>query len=198
MYYSDEIIQIARKRGIVQARDLEELGISRNHLYDLCKKGHLKRLARGLYTLDGAPMTEHLSLVETAKRVPSAVVCLLSALRFHEIGTQMPKDVWIAIPRGSWRPRFKSPPINVTFLSNDAYCHGIQKHNVSGVNVNIYSPAKTVADCFKFRNKVGIDVAIESLKEALSSRKTTVDALIDAARINRVSPIMQPYLEAIV
>jgi len=193
-----KILRIAKEKGIVQARDLEDRGISRNHLYTLCKDGVLNRIATGLYMLEDESMTEYISLAETAKRIPSAVVCLLSALSFHEIGTQMPKDIWISIPRGSWRPRVKSPPLNITFLSETSYSYGIQKHNISGVSVNIYSPAKTVADCFKFRSKVGLDVAIESLKETLSSRKATVDALMDAARINRVSKIMQPYLEAIV
>jgi predicted transcriptional regulator of viral defense system len=143
-------------------------------------------------------VTENSSLAEVAKRLPHAVVCLISALSYHEITTQIPHEIWLTIPRGSWRPDVEYPPLNLTYVSGPAYSFGIQEHVINGVAVKIYSPAKTVADCFKFRNKVGLDVAIEALREAWRSRKVTMDELVEAAGVDRVSKIMRPYLEATV
>jgi predicted transcriptional regulator of viral defense system len=148
--------------------------------------------------LPNAPVTEHSSLAEIAKRFPHAVVCLLSALSFYEITTQIPHKIWITVPRGAWKPDVDYPPLSLTYVSGDAYSFGIQEHDINGVIVKIYSPAKTVADCFKFRNKVGLDVAIEALREVWRSRKASVDELLEAARIDRVLKVMRPYLEATV
>ena len=160
--------------------------------------GLLRRNARGLYSLPEAPTTERALFAEIVKRVPRAVVCLLSALLFHEITTQLPREIWLAVPRGSWRPNIVYPPLILTYLSGEAYSFGIEKYDVGGVEVKVYSPAKTVADCFKFRNKVGLDVAIEALREVWRSRKATADELFRAAEINRVARTMRPYMEAIV
>jgi len=198
MNRKNEILDLARKKGMIRAKDLEALGISRNYLYGLCHEGLLKKNARGIYTLPNAPVTEYSSLAEIAKRFPHAVVCLLSALAFYEITTQIPHEVWLAVPRGSWKPVVDYPPLSLTYISGDAYSFGIQEHDINGVMIKIYSPAKTVADCFKFRNKVGLDVAIEALREVWRSRKASVDELLEAARIDRVSKVMRPYLEATV
>ena len=193
-----QVLEIAKKKGMIRASDVEAAGISRNYLYRLCRERLLVKNARGLYTLPEAPVTEHSALAEIAKRIPHAVVCLVSALSFHGITTQIPHEIWLAVPRGSWRPNIDYPPLNLTYISGDAYSFEVQEHDINGVIIKVYSPAKTVADCFKFRNKVGLDVALEALREAWRSRKATMDELVEAARINRVSKIMRPYLEAIV
>lgn len=198
MSRQQQILELTRKKGIIRAEDVEAVGISRNYLYRMHKEGLLEKNAVGLYTLPEAPVTENSSLAEVAKRLPHAVVCLISALSYHEITTQIPHEIWLTIPRGSWRPDVEYPPLNLTYVSGPAYSFGIQEHVINGVAVKIYSPAKTVADCFKFRNKVGLDVAIEALREAWRSRKVTMDELVEAAGIDRVSKIMRPYLEATV
>ncbi len=193
-----QILELAREKGIIRAEDVEAVGISRNNLYRMHKEGLLEKIAVGLYTLPEAPVTENSSLAEVAKRLPHSVVCLISALSYHEITTQIPHEIWLTIPRGSWRPDVEYPPLNLSYVSGPAYSFGIQEHVLNGVAVKIYSPAKTVADCFKFRNKVGLDVAIEALHEAWRSRKVTMDDLVEAAEVDRVSKIMRPYLEATV
>ena len=198
MSRQQQILELAMKKGIIRAEDVEAVGISRNYLYRMHKEGLLEKNAVGLYTLPEAPVTENSSLAEVAKRLPHAVVCLISALSYHEITTQIPHEIWLTIPRGSWRPDVEYPPLNLTYVSGPAYSFGIQEHVINGVTVKIYSPAKTVADCFKFRNKVGLDVAIEALREAWHSRKVTIDELVEAAGVDRVSNIMRPYLEATV
>lgn len=198
MNRQQQILELAREKGIIRAEDVEAVGISRNYLYRMHKEGLLSKSAVGLYTLPEAPVTENSSLAEIAKRLPHAVVCLISALSYHGITTQIPHEIWLTIPRGSWLPGVKYPPLNLTYVSGPAYSFGIQEHVINGVAVKIYSPAKTVADCFKFRNKVGLDVAIEALREAWRSHKVTMDELVEAAGIDRVSKIMRPYLEATV
>ena len=198
MNRTEQILKIAEKKGIIQANDIEVLGIARNYLYKLCKEGLLIKVARGMYMLPDAPITENRNLVEIAKRIPNAVVCLISALSFHEITTQIPHEIWIAVPRDTWRPNIDYPPLHYTVLTAAVYDFGIQEVDINGIVIKVYSPAKTVADCFKFRNTVGLDVAIESLKEAWRSHKVSMDELVEAAEINRVSKIMRPYLEAIV
>lgn len=198
MNRKQQILELARTKGIIRAEDVEAMGISRNYLYRMHKEGLLAKSAVGLYTLPEAPVTENSSLAEVAKRLPHAVVCLISALSYHGITTQIPHEIWLTIPRGSWRPDVEYPPLNLTYVSGPAYSFGIQEDAINGVAVKIYSPAKTVADCFKFRGKVGLDVAIEALREAWRSRKVTMDELVEAAGIDRVSKIMRPYLEATV
>lgn len=198
MNRQQQILELAREKGIIRAEDVEAVGISRNYLYRMHKEGLLEKSAVGLYTLPEAPLTENSSLAEIAKRLPHAVVCLISALSYHGLTTQIPHELWLTIPRGSWRPDVEYPPLNLTYVSGPAYAYGVQEHVINGVTVKIYSPAKTVADCFKFRNKVGLDVAIEALREAWRSRKVTMDELVEAAGIDRVSKIMRPYLEATV
>jgi len=193
-----QVLEIAGEKGIIQARDVEGAGISRNYLYKMLKSGLLVKAARGLYALPDAPVTDQSSLAEIAKRVPNAIVCLISALSFHGITTQIPHEIWIAVPRGSWRPGFDYPPLNLTYVSGVAYAFGVREHDINGVIVKVYSPAKTVADCFKFRNKVGLDVAIEALRETWHSRMATMDELVEAAGMCKVARVMRPYLEAIV
>jgi len=194
----EQLLELVREKNIVGARDVEAAGISRNYLYLLHNEGLLEKCARVLYTLSDSSISEHWQLAEVAKRVPNSIVCLISALSFHHITTQIPHEVWLAVPRGAWRPLIGYPPLNLTFVSGNAFSFGAEEHDVNGVTVRVYSPAKTVADCFKHRSKVGLDVAIEALREVWRSRKASVDELIKAAEVNRVARIMRPYLEATV
>ena len=183
-------------RGAVRPRDVAELGVSRTRLKRMTRSGELERVGRGLYVPTNAAITGHHSLVEAAARVPRGIVCLISALRFHEIGTQSPHEVWLAVDRKARKPVVDWPRLRVARFSGAALTFGIEVHHLEGVRVRITSRERTVADCFKYRNKVGLDVALEALREYLRARERSVDALVDAARICRVSRVMQPYLEA--
>jgi len=156
-----KIMQYIGEHGMVRPRDIEAIGLPREYLIRLHRQGKLNRSGRGIYTVPDASVTERHSYAEVAKRVPEAVVCLLSALAFHEITTQSPPSVWIALRKGARKPALVSPSLRIVRLSGPSRTEGIENHQVEGVPVRVYSAAKTVADCFKFRNKIGLDVAIE-------------------------------------
>jgi predicted transcriptional regulator of viral defense system len=198
MNKTEQILTVAKEKGIIRAKDVKQLGISRQSLYYLCEKGLLLRVARGMYMLPDTPITEHHNLATIAKKMPTAVVCLISALNFHEITTQISHEIWIAVPRDIWRSKMDYPTLHYTVLTERPYSFGIQEVKINGVMVKIYNPAKTVADCFKFRNKVGLDVAIEALREVWRSRKATMNELVEAAKVDKVLKIMRPFLESIV
>jgi len=192
------IIEMARKTGVIRAREIRKAGLHAEYLRRLCKSGRLIRTGRGLYILADGDFTEHHTLAEACKRVPHGIICLLSALSYHEIGTQNPHGVWMAIDRAMRKPKVDYPPIRIFRFSGPSLTEGIEEKKIEAVSVRVYNPAKTVADCFKYRNKVGIDVAIEALKECWRSRRCTIDELVRYARICRVQNIMRPYMEAIV
>jgi predicted transcriptional regulator of viral defense system len=194
---ADEVLALVREAGVLRPRDLDRYGIPRTYLSRLCSGGQLQRIVRGLYVLPGSRVTEHHSLAEVCKRVPNGVVCLLSALRFHELTTQAPFEVWLAIGEKAWRPRLAYPTLRIVHFSKAALGSGVEEHRIEGVMVHVYSPAKTVADCFKYRNKIGLDVAIEALKECWRARRCTMDDLWHYAGICRVHNVMRPYLESI-
>lgn len=194
----EKIAHLAKEGGVLRPRDLARHRISRMTLARMEARGEIERIARGLYALPGASGTLHQSLVELAKRAPKAVACLLSALSFHEITTQLPHEIWIALPRGAWRPRPVHTKLRVLRFSGAAFTSGIETHVVQGVKVRVYNPAKTVADCFKYRNKYGLDVALEALRESWRAKKVTIDELNRYADICRVRNVMRPYLEALV
>jgi len=196
MTQSEQILELARHRRVLRAADVREHGWSPQLLIRLHQAGKLHRIARGLYGLPDAEATEYQTLIEVCQRVPKGVLCLLSALQFHGIGTQLPHEVWLALPEGSHAPAPGYPTLRITRLRGTAYSEGIQTVTEHGAPIRVYSAAKTVTDCFKFRNKIGLDVALEALKEAWRSRKVTMAALSHFARINRVERVMQPYLEA--
>ncbi|MGI6393460.1 MAG: type IV toxin-antitoxin system AbiEi family antitoxin domain-containing protein [bacterium] len=198
MKNKEKILKLVKKKGMVTASDLEKIGVYRNLIYEMHNEGLLVRQSRGIYSASDMEFSEHLSLIEISKRSPDSVICLISALFFHGATTQLPHEVWIAVKRGSWIPRYDSPPVNVTIVSGNAYDFGIEKHKINGIEIKVYSIAKTVADCFKFRNKIGLDVAIEALKEVIISRKATVDEIMEAAQICRVSSVIRPYIEAVI
>jgi len=190
-------MQYVRQNGIVRPRDIEAMGVSREYLLRLQRQRKLNRTGRGIYTLPDAVVTERHSYAEVAKRVPEAVLCLLSALAFHEITTQSPASVWIALGKGARKPAIPSPSLRVVRLTEPSLSEGIEKHPVEGVTVRVYSAAKTVADCFKFRNKIGLDIAIEALKDCLRQKKATVNEIYRYAKVCRVSNVIRPYMEAL-
>jgi predicted transcriptional regulator of viral defense system len=194
---TDKILELVRNTGVLRPRDLDPYNIPRTYLSRLCAAGKLQRIGRGLYVLPGNGATEHHSLAEACKRVPKGVVCLLSALSFHELTTQAPFEVWLAIGEKAWRPRLEYPPLRIVHFSKAALTAGVEEHQIEGVNVHVYSPAKTVADCFKYRNKIGLDVAIEALRECRRARHCTMDDLWHYAAICRVRNVMLPYLESL-
>jgi predicted transcriptional regulator of viral defense system len=193
----EKIVALAAKLGVVRVRDLRQRGIHPEHLRRLSENGIFTRIGRGLYVFSSAEITPAHSMVLAAKWKPDGVVCLLSALAFHEIGTQLPRQVWIAIDRRHAPPRIDYPPIRVFRFSGSALTEGVETHKLEGVPVRIYSPAKTVVDCFKYRNKIGLDVALEALREGWRKRRFTIDEIWKFARICRVANIMRPYLEVI-
>lgn len=195
---AQRVLALAGRRGLVAAADVRALGISPQSLIQLHRAGKLERVARGVYSLPERAPGEHDTLALVCSRVPRAVVCLLSALQFHDIGTQLPGAVWIALPEGSRTPPMAYPPLRVARLRGAAYAEGVDTVLVDGLPVRVYSAAKTVTDCFKFRHRIGLDVALEALKDAWRQRKFTMDELACFARINRVERVMQPYLEAVV
>lgn len=196
--YEKEILSIAKSSGALRPRDLSKKGIPRKYLYSLLESGTLQRSSRGVYLHSKARITENHTLVEVACRIPSGIICLLSALRFHEITTQNPFQVWLAIDPKARKPRLEHPTLRVVRFSDKALSEGIEVHRIEGVDVKVYSVAKTVADCFKYRNKIGIDVAIEALREALKEKKATPSEIERYARICRVSKVIRPYMEALI
>jgi predicted transcriptional regulator of viral defense system len=193
----DQVIHLARERGVLDAKALEEQGIARQHLSRLYREGVLDRVERGLYVLKESEGSEHQTLIEAARRVPHGVVCLLSALSFHHLTTQAPFEVWLAIENGARRPAVERLPIRVVYMSGEAFASSIETHEIDGIAVRVYAPAKTVADCFKFRNKVGLDVAIEALRDYRRRSDFSMDELWRAAKIDRVNNVMRPYLESV-
>ena len=191
------LIRVVENGAVLRARDLDDHRIPRAYLARMVREGSLRRLSRGLYVGSNAQLSEHHELAEAAKRVPHAVVCLLSALQFHRLTTQAPREVWIAIGQKARRARVERPRLRIVHFSGPALSAGIEQHEIEGVSVRIYSPAKTVADCFKFRNKIGIDVALEALRDYRRTRKGTSDDLWRFAKICRVANVMRPYLESI-
>ncbi len=191
------ILELARRSGVVSAGEARVEGVHHEYLRQLCAEGKLVRESRGLYTLADAEVTVHHGLVQASKAIPKGVICLLSALRFHEIGTQAPHEVWMAIDRRAARPRIKQPRMRIVRFSGKALTEGIEERRVEGVAVRIYNPAKTVADCFKYRNKIGLDVAIEALRDTIRDRKSSIDDLWRYAKVCRVTKIIRPYMEAI-
>jgi len=193
----ERIIRLLERKGMLRPRDLDSLGISREYLNRLFNEGILDRPSRGLYTLLDASPSEHRSMVEACKLVPHGTICLLTALRFHDLTTQSPFEIWMAIDEKARRPKIDFPPLRIVRFSGQALTFGVQKKQVEETTIPVYSPAKTVADCFKYRNKIGLDVAIEALRDCLKQRKATNDEIWQAAKICRMTNVMRPYLESV-
>ena len=195
--FEQAVLALAEQRALLRARDLAAQGLPTMVLSRLVDAGKLERIARGVYSLPGRSLSEHRSLAEVALRVPQGIVCLLSALRVHGIGTQAPFEVWIAIPHNSPTPRLDQPALRAIRMSGPALSEGIEPMRIDGVSVPVFNAAKTVADCFKYRNKIGLDVALEALRDGWAQRKLTIDALWHYGAIDRVANVMRPYLESV-
>ena len=183
--------------GILKMSEAAQTGIHRKMLYTMLDNGVIEKLDRGLYRLSELPPLGNLDLVSVARKVPTGVICLISALSFYEITTQIPHEVYIALKRGTETPRIKHPPVRVFRFTGDAFTEGVETPAVDGVKLRIYSPEKTLADCFKFRNKIGLDTAIEAVKFYRDKKRVKVDELMRYARICRVEKVMKPYMEAL-
>lgn len=195
--HTERILDLARQKGMLRPGDLEDVGAARMTLTRLTASGQLEKVGRGLYRLPGGTASEHETLAAVAAKVPQAVFCLLTALQFHGLTTQLPREVWIAMPRGSHVPRIDYPPVRMIQFTGEAYSSGIEQHERDQVPLQVYGVAKTVADCFKHRNKIGLDVALEALRDARAQKKASADDLWRYATVCRVANVMRPYLEAI-
>lgn len=193
----DRVLRLAKTQRLLRARDLTAQGLPTVALTRLMHAGKLERLARGTYALPGAPIGEHRSLAEVALRVPKGVVCLLSALRVHDIGTQAPFEVWLAIPHRAAVPKLDQPRLRIVRMSDRSLADDLQRIQVDGVAVPVFGAARTVVDAFRFRNKIGVDVAIEALRDGWTKRKFTMDELWRHAEAGRMTRVMRPYIEAV-
>ena len=195
---SAQVGKLVEERKLLRSKELQGTTLSRSHLWNLARAGKLEHVGRGLYRAKDAPISAHETLIEVSKRVPRAVLCLSSALRYHELSTENPSEIWIALPHGAWSPKLDYPPIRVLHFSKASFEFGIEAHPEAGATLRVYTPAKTVADCFKFRSKVGTETAIEALRAAYRERKASIDELWQAARVCRVANVMRPYMESLV
>ena len=182
--------------GTLRTSQALRLGIAPRVLYALRDTGQIVEVTRGVYRLPDAPFIEHSDLVQVTQRIPKGIICLISALAFHNMTTQIPHQVYVALPLDAEKPRLAYPPVRLFWLSQASYSAGIEEHLLAGVTVRVYSREKTIADCFKYRNKIGLNVALESLKEGLGQGYKP-ETLLDFARIDRVEKTMRPYLEAL-
>jgi len=186
-----------RYGGVLRTSEALRLGIHPRTLYAMRDQGLLERLSRGLYRLADLPPLGNPDLVAVALKVPGGVICLISALAYHELTTQIPHEVYLALPRGAEPPRLEHPPVRVFWFTGKAFTEGVETHKVDGVPVRIYGAEKTLADCFKYRNKIGLDTAVEALRRYVRGRHARIDTLMGYARICRVEKVMRPYLEAL-
>lgn len=189
--------QVLRDKNIFRLSEARALGLHPEQVRRMTRQGELTRLGRGLYAPATFAPGEHHTLAEVAKRVPKGVVCLLTALRFHGIGTQHPREVWLAVDRRAGVPRLDVASVRVVRVSGAALTAGIDEHDVEGVTVRVTSPARTVVDCFRFRNRIGVDVAVEALRDYRRLRKGTADELWREADQLRMTRVMRPYWDAI-
>lgn len=193
----ETILQLTAERGLLRTRDLHALGLPSVTLTRMVRQGLLTRLGHGLYARPDRSVSEHGTLAEVASTHPQAIVCLLSALRVHDLTTQSPFEVWLAIPNKARAPKMDFPPLRVVRFSGAALTEGIEHHRIDGISVRVTNLARTVADCFKFRNKIGLDVAIEALREAWRSKRLSMDELWRYATLCRVANVMRPYMESL-
>lgn len=189
--------KLVSRRAVIRSKDFDAQGIPRAYLRRLVQAGQLERVSRGIYNSGLSGTTEHQTLLEVCHKVPHAVVCLSSALRFHNLTTENPFEVWVALRRGAWAPKSAYPPVRVVWMSGLALEFGVEEHRVRGGMLRVFSPAKTVADCFKFRTRVGLETALQALRESLREKRATMDQLWEAAKVCRVANVMRPYMESL-
>lgn len=193
----EQVLALASSTSLLRAKDVAALSLPTIILSRLVQDGRLRRVTRGVYARPDRPLSEHISLAEVALRVPRGVICLLSALRIHGLGTQAPYQVWLAIPQNSPTPRVERPALRAVRMSGPALTEGVESIQIDGMGVPVFNAAKTIADCFKYRNKIGIDVALEALRDGWTHRKVSMDELSHYADIDRVSNVMRPYMESV-
>ncbi len=193
----DKTMRLVREGGVLRPRDLARHGIPRQYLRILEQEGRVQKSGRGIYSVAGTEVTENHNLAEVSKRVPHGIICLVSALAMHGLTTQVPHETWVAINRKARKPRVDYPPVRVVRFSGSALTSHVQERKIEGVRVRFYDPAKTVADCFKYRNKIGLDVAIEALRDCWRTKRATMNQLHDAAKVCRVAVVMRPYMESL-
>jgi predicted transcriptional regulator of viral defense system len=186
-----------RHGGVLRMSEALQAGIHRRMLYSMLEAGLIEQLSRGLYRLADLPPLGNPDLVSVSLKVPSGVICLISALAYHEITTQVPHEVYVALERGTEVPRLDYPPLRIFWFSGQSFTHGIETHKIDSVPVHIYSPEKTIADCFKYRNKIGLDTAIEALKLYREKKRFKSNDVMQFARVCRVEKVIRPYLEAL-
>lgn len=186
-----------RHGGVLRMSEALYAGIHRRMLYSMLEAGVIEQLSRGLYRLADLPPLGNPDLVSVSLKIPNGVICLISALAYHEITTQVPHEVYVALDRGTEAPRLNHPPLRVFWFSGESFTVAIEKHKIDSVPVRIYSPEKTIADCFKYRNKIGLDIAIEALKLYRERKRFRGDDLVKFSKVCRVEKIMRPYLEAL-
>ncbi len=195
---SQKLQRMATRQAVLRTKDVSAMGIHTGELTRMVRRGTLERIGPGRYRRpSGGHGGEHQDLVLAAHAVPGAAVCLLSALQFHGIGTQLPHQVWLAVPRGTRVPKLAEPPLRIVNIAPDLFELGLESHRIGGATVRVYTAARSIVDCFRFRSRVGLDVALEALSEGWRGKRFTMDALTKIARRLRVLRIMQPYLEAI-
>lgn len=193
-----EAEQIFRKHGgMLATKEALSSGIHPRTLYAMRDEGVVEQVSRGLFRLSSLPPLSNPDLVTVSYRIPKGVVCLISALAFHQLTVEIPHEVYVALEPGTEKPRIDYPPTRIFWFSGEAYSEGIERHKLDRVKVPIYGPAKTIADCFKFRNKIGVDVAIDALKSYHSRSDFNLRELLKYARIRKVEKIMTPYLETL-
>ena len=197
MPFEKETKAFNRGGGVLRTSAALRAGIHPRRLYEMRDSGVVERLGRGLYRLADLPPLSNPDLVTVAAKVPAGVVCLISALSYHEITTQIPHEVQLALPRGAEPPRLEHPPLRVFWFSGRAFTEGIERHKVDGIVMRVYSPEKTLADCIKYRNKLGLDTVLEALRLYRTRKRTKVDEVMRFARVCRVEKVMRPYLEAL-
>jgi len=195
---SARLLAVAETRPVFRARDVAAQDIHTGSLTRMARAGTLEKVGPGRYRLATSDVTESHSLILACSIVPSSVVCLSTALLFHNIGTQLPREVWLAVPRGTRVPSFAYPPIRVTRIATALFDLGIEEHRIEGGVVRVYNVVRTVVDCFRFRNKVGLDVAMEALIEARRTRRFDLNELDRVAKALRLDRVMRPYLEMLV
>lgn len=189
-------MRLAQRHGVLTSGEATRRGIHGETLTRLVRKGEIERIDRGQYRIPGRPATERHTLAIVARAAPGGVICLLSAMNFHDLGSELPAGVWLAIDRKTRPPSLRYPPIRIVRFGGEALMAGVETHHVDGAIVKVYGVAKTVADLFKYRNKIGLNVALEALREAWRDRRVTIDELDRYARICRVRRVMTPYMEA--
>ncbi len=192
----EKVLELVRKQGFLRPKDLDKYKIARVHLSRLCEKQLLERVERGLYAIPGTDLDDD-DVTEVCRRVPRGVIAIISALEYHGLTTQIAHAVWIAIDHKARPPKIDYPPTRLVRFSKQAFTYGVQSVKVGRSTIRVYAPAKTVADCFRFRNKIGLDVAIEALRECRIKKAATIDELWEAAKVCRMTKVMKPYMEAV-